>query len=92
MGLHFEWDEEKNRLLMEHRHISFEMVTVAIKEDRLIDVIPSPSQHHPDQECLVVDMDGYVFLVPFVPIDNGYFLKTVYPSRKHTKIYLKDLT
>jgi hypothetical protein len=31
---------------------------------------------------LLVDIGGYGYAVPCVPTDEGYFLKTVYPSRQ----------
>jgi hypothetical protein len=39
---------------------------------------------------LVVEIDGYAFLVPFVERETEIFLKTVIPSRKATKHYLKE--
>ena len=38
---------------------------------------------------MVVVSDGYVYLVPFVEEGDHYFLKTVIPSRKATRDYLK---
>jgi len=38
----------------------------------------------------VVAVDSYVHLVPFVESDDEYFLKTIIPSRKFTKIYLGE--
>ena len=37
---------------------------------------------------LVVNVDGYAYLVPFVEDVQGVFLKTIIPSRKATKRYL----
>lgn len=33
--------------------------------------------------------DGYVYLVPFVEEEEYFFLKTIIPSRKATRDYLK---
>jgi len=85
----YQWDDEKNQLLMEHRKLSFERIVHAIENDKLIDVIPSPSPDHPEQECLVVDLDGYAHLVPYVQDGDVIFFKTIYPSRKHTRFYLR---
>jgi hypothetical protein len=38
----------------------------------------------------VVACDGYAYLVPFVEEDDHFFLKTVIPSRKATRDYLKQ--
>jgi len=36
----------------------------------------------------VVEINDYVYLVPFVKNENGKFLKTIIPSRKATRDYL----
>ena len=84
----YEWDEDKNNILKNSdRKISFEDVIFALKNERLLDVIASPT--HDKQECLVLNINDYVYIVPFVSEDDKVFLKTIYPSRKHTKFYLK---
>ena len=35
-------------------------------------------------------MENYIYLCPFIENDNEIFLKTIYPSRKLTKIYLNE--
>ncbi len=37
---------------------------------------------------MIIDVDGYAYVVPFVIDDNEYFLETISPSRKATKKYL----
>ena len=84
----FEWNEEKNIILSEERNISFEDVIFALKNDNLLDIILSPT--HEGQKCFVVEMKSYAYIIPYVKVnDTQYFLKTIYPSRKYTKIYLK---
>jgi len=84
----FEWNEEKNILLYEERNISFEDVVFALKNDKLLDIIISPT--HERQKCFIVEMKSYAYVVPYVKVNTEkLFLKTIYPSRKHTKIYLK---
>ncbi len=36
---------------------------------------------------MIVDIDGYAFVVPFVADGDVLFLKTIIPSRKMTKRY-----
>lgn len=43
---------------------------------------------YPNQKILIVDVEGYAYLVPFVIEKEGYFLKTIIPSRKATRQYL----
>jgi uncharacterized DUF497 family protein len=87
--LYFDWNEEKNNILKKSdRKVSFEDVVFALKNEQLLDVIPSPT--HDNQECFVLNINDYVYIVPFVTDGEKIFFKTIYPSRKHTKYYLKD--
>jgi hypothetical protein len=84
----YEWNEEKNILLSKERDISFEDVIFALKNNKLLDIILSPT--HENQKCFVVEMKSYAYIIPYVKVnDTQYFLKTIYPSRKYTKKYLK---
>jgi uncharacterized DUF497 family protein len=86
----FRWDPVKNKTLMAERGVTFEQMTVAIENDGLLDLLKHPnSEKYPNQKVLVVEHDGYVYLIPFVEEDEYYFLKTVIPSRKATRDYLK---
>jgi len=85
----YEWDPEKNRLLILERGVSFEQVVSAIEQGRLVDVLEHPNQvRYPGQSIYVVELDGYMHLVPFVRgADDTRFLKTIIPSRKATRDY-----
>jgi uncharacterized DUF497 family protein len=85
---YFEWSDEKNELLKDTRGISFEDVVLSLSSGKLLDKIKSPT--HKNQECYVLEITDYVYIVPFVKDEKKVFLKTIYPSRKHTKYYLKD--
>jgi hypothetical protein len=39
---------------------------------------------------LLFEYKNYVWLVPFVQNGDEMFLKTLYPSRKYTKVYKKE--
>jgi hypothetical protein len=79
----FAWSPEKNAQLMEDRELCFEAVVVAIEAGELLDVLEHPNQdRYPGQRILVVRIDGYVHLVPYVEADDHLFLKTIIPSRK----------
>jgi hypothetical protein len=55
----------------------------------LLDTIEHPnSKQYPGQRIFIVNIEGYVFLVPFVEDEKTIFLKTIIPSRKMTKLYL----
>ncbi len=64
-------------------------IIYAIKNDKVLDIIPSPSPKHTNQKCFVIDIDNYAYIVPYVRDSEKIFLKTIYPSRKHTKFFLK---
>ena len=86
---YFEWNEEKNQILKEERNISFEEIIFAINNDYLVDVIVNPkNKKYSNQAMFVVEIEKYIYLVPFVEDDEKYFLKTIYPSRKATDKYL----
>ena len=86
----FRWNAEKNLLLDESRGITFERIVVAIGDDGLRDVLEHPNQkRYPGQQILVVACDYYAYLVPFVESDDHRFLKTIIPSRKATRDYLR---
>jgi len=86
----FSWNNEKNEWLREHRGISFEIVLFHILEGDLLDVIEHPNQdRYANQKIFIINIDSYVYMVPFVENDEEIFLKTIIPSRKLTKKYLR---
>lgn len=88
---YFDWSREKNEVLKLEREVSFEEVVDAIEEGRLLDVIEHPNREkHPGQKELVVEIDDYAYVVPFVEDETKVFLKTIFPSRKATKKYLLE--
>ena len=86
----FDWDPEKEKLLKETRGLSFEHVLFHIENDDLLDVREHPNKEkYPHQKVLIVKMNDYAYVVPFVQEDETFFLKTIIPSRKETKRYLE---
>jgi len=86
----FSWNDEKNAVLKAERQVSFEEIILYIEMGFLLDVLEHPNQEkHKGQKIFVVQVDDYVYLVPFVETDTEVFLKTIIPSRKATKKYLK---
>ena len=84
---HIEWDEEKNQFLQAERGLSFEAVIIALEQGKLIDIVPNPSHRYTHQNVLVVEIDDYVVLVPFVEDAEKILLKTAFKSRKLMKSY-----
>jgi uncharacterized DUF497 family protein len=87
---YFLWNEEKNELLLAERDISFEDIVLYIEKGFLLDVLEHPNpEKYPGQKIFVVQVEEYVYLVPFVEDEKEIFLKTIIPSRKATRKYLK---
>lgn len=88
---YFDWNETKNDKLRAQREICFEDVIVAINEGKLHDIIAHPNAaKYPNQRFYIVELQEYVYVVPFVEDEEKIFLKTIYPSRKLTKKYLGE--
>lgn len=86
----FRWNHDKNEALKIERSISFEEIVLAIEADGLLDELRHPNMDkYPNQFVLVVALDDYAYLVPYVEEDEYYFLKTIIPSRKATRDYLQ---
>jgi len=86
---YFSWDPEKNELLRIIRGITFEEIVFHVEHGNLLAVVEHPnSEKYPNQQIMVVDVEGYAYLVPFVEDQTGVFLKTIIPSRKATRDYL----
>jgi len=53
-------------------------------------VIKHPNQtKYKGQHVYAIEIEGYVYMVPYVEDDDVIFLKTIFPSRKYTKMYLR---
>ena len=85
----FGWSPEKNAWLKAHRNISFEEIVFHIEQGGELDIFVHPNQErYPGQMISAVQVENYVYLVPFVESGQEIFLKTIIPSRKATKRYL----
>ena len=63
----FAWSEEKDAWLREVRGVGFEDVLFSLARGGLLDVLAHPNQvRYPGQRILVVEIDEYAWLVPFV--------------------------
>ena len=86
---YFDWSEAKNEQLQTERSLGFEEIVIAITQGKLLDVLPHPNKKkYPNQRVYVVEINKYAYLVPFVEDDQKVFLKTIFPSRNATKIYI----
>ena len=68
-----------------------ERITVAIEKGDLLRILRHPNKvHFSYQYLLIVLIEQSVNVVPVIPTDNGFFLKTAYPSRIYTKLFVQD--
>lgn len=85
----YDWSADKNDWLNQERGVTSEDVVFHMTHDGLLDTIEHPnSKQYPGQRIFVVNIEDYVFLVPFVEDEKTIILKTIIPSRKMTKLYL----
>ena len=90
MEYYFEFNYEKNNKLLKERGIGFEQIIALIERDYVLDTIPHKNQdQYPSQRVYVIDVDNYCYLVPHVIDGKEIFLKTIIPSRKATRDYIK---
>lgn len=81
------WNEEKNKRLLKERKVCFEDFVDAIKKKEYLE--ETNNKNYPRQRKFFMERRGYVYIIPYVKNDAGIFLKTIIPSRKATKKYLK---
>ena len=75
------WNFLKSERLERTRGASFE----ELLQTKLIAVKRHPRKTH--QNLMLFEYKGYVWVVPYVISGAEVFLKTLYPSRKYTKLY-----
>lgn len=54
----------------------------------MLDDIPNPVSSYAHQRMFVLEINNYAYVVPYVESEEEIFLKTIFPSRKHTTIYV----
>jgi uncharacterized DUF497 family protein len=90
--MEFKWNEEKNNFLKRERNISFEEVVGYIKKGCVVDDKKHINfEKYPNQRIMFLDINDYIYEIPYV-VDKEkgcFFLKTMIPSRKYTKLLIK---
>ena len=77
------WNVLKNERLKKTRGASFDDLI----DSRLIAVKRHPTKDH--QNLMLFYYRGYIWVVPFVRDGEKIFLKTLFPSRKYTRLHKK---
>ena len=84
----FRWNVEINEILARERGITFEEIVQRIESGaKVIETDHPNKEKYPNQKILIIDVEGYAYLVPCVIDKKEYFLKTIIPSRKATNKY-----
>jgi hypothetical protein len=86
-----EFSLEKNELLRSTRNVSFEEIIECIQNGGVLDNMIHHNISRSKQRIYIVNINNYAYLVPYVIDEKNkiVFLKTIYPSRKYTKLYLR---
>lgn len=86
---HIDWNSLKSRQLYESRGICFEDIVFYIERGDILADFSHPNQEkYPEQRIMVIAINDYAYLVPYVEDRESIFLKTIIPSRKATQQYL----
>ena len=89
--MEFDFDYEKNKLLLERRGVSFfQVIEVITEKGVLIDIEHPNKLKYPNQRMFVVEINNYTYSVPYVIDKNRYWLKTIYPNRKFQYLLEKE--
>jgi hypothetical protein len=75
------WAPAKSLELKRTRGVSFEEIIHA----ELIAAKEHPTR--PNQSILLFKFKDYIWVVPYVKREEEIFLKTLFPSRKYTKLW-----
>lgn len=78
------WNPLKSERLKRTRVVSFEEIIIYGK---MLGFDKHPSSEN--QGILVYEYKGYAWALPFVLNEDIIFFKTLYPSRKYRKIYMR---
>ena len=71
---YFTWSAEKNEHLKNERDVSFEQIIMHLEGGYLHDVLENPNQNkYGNQKILMVELNNYIYLVPFVEQDEYVF-------------------
>ena len=82
------WNTEKSLKLKALRGIGFEDLVYYIEKGCVLHDYEHPNQkRYSGQRIMVIGVDNYAYLVPYVEGIEEIFLKTIIPSRKATEIY-----
>ena len=85
------WDGEKDAWLQVERGVGFEQIAEVLEQGAYLKIVDHWNiMRHPAQRVFILEIAGYAYYVPFAETPFIVFLKTIFPSRKATKLYLRE--
>lgn len=88
--MEIDWSPVKNAELKVRYGFGFERVLAALDEGQVLDRRTHPNlERYGHQHQLILRIDEYAWIVPFVADGDRLFLKTMFPSRKATRKYME---
>lgn len=87
----FKFNFAKNNSLLKERGINFDDIADLLIADKFIAIDDHPnSTKYPNQKIIYVSLGKEIYVIPCIREKDGtYFLKTIFPSRKARKKFLK---
>ena len=77
------WNLLKNDRLRKIRGVSFDKL---IKKGKIVEIKKHPKRSN--QRIMLIEYKKYIWIVPYVKDEEGnLFLKTLFQSRKYTKLF-----
>jgi uncharacterized DUF497 family protein len=87
----YDWDPDKNSWLKKNRNISFEQIIFHLSQCDIWMIADHPNQEKfPNQRIYFVVVENSIYMVAHIIKMDFIFLKTIIPSRKATKAFLKE--
>ena len=81
-----------NEILKRERGISFSEIAEAVDRNAVIRILKNPNQKdYKGQRFMIVNINQYAYVVPLKEAETEVIWITIFPSRKYTKKFIKNL-
>ena len=78
------WNSEKNEQIKKTRWVCFEDVL----NSEILDDLEHPNKEkYPNQRIMIISINWYPYICPYVENEKEIFLKTLFPDRRYKKNY-----
>ena len=89
-SIKIQWNQAKDAELRTNPSrggIGLAECAAAIENGQILDDIPN--EKRPNQRLMIIEINAYAYVVPYVNDGGVMFLKTMFPSRNHTARYVR---